>query len=236
MVVHRSPPFPTTQGQRHQPRSYRKPRRERDSSWSTTMLLSCYWLMLSCAVVTCTIWASVGGHLSGRHPCSTRHRCRHRLPGGPRGTAPSAQLLPFPLRPDLRRHARTPRARAAVRVAAARARHAGAGPHAGRGQHTRRHGAAASPGGGWGGVRKGGGRARRGSSRVRFLEGLRHALEEPLHICGSDSTSPPCNSAGRWLHVGWYRSSARPSYSGCYLGSSRHSGRHRDYQPSLQLR
>jgi hypothetical protein len=41
-------------------------------------------------------------------------------------TAPSVQLLFFPLIPDLRRHARTPHARAGVRVAAARARHAGA--------------------------------------------------------------------------------------------------------------
>lgn len=57
---------------------------------------------------------------------------------------------------SLRRHARTPRARAGVRVAAARARHAGARPHAGRGTHARRHGAAALPGGG----RAGGRRAR----------------------------------------------------------------------------
>ncbi len=43
-----------------------------------------------------------------------------RLPGAPMVRPPSAQLLPFPLRPDLRRLARTPRARAGVRVEAAR--------------------------------------------------------------------------------------------------------------------
>ena len=75
-----------------------------------------------------------------------RHGCRHyRLPGGPHGTAPSAQLLPFPLRPDLHRNARTPRARAGL-----------SRPHA------RRHGAAASPGGGWGG---GGARGRAEGAR-----------------------------------------------------------------------
>jgi hypothetical protein len=115
---------------------------------------SCYLLMLSCAVVTCTIWASIG-----ERPPPVLHGTDAGIGsrGPPSCTAPSAQLLPFPLRPDLRHHARTPRARAGVRVAAARAQRGLATPAPGRtqgaGRTARRHGAAASPGGGWGGAR-----------------------------------------------------------------------------------
>jgi hypothetical protein len=147
-------------------------------------------------------------------------------------TAPSAQLLFFPLRPDLRRHARTPRARVGVRVAAERARHAGAGPHAGRGTHARRHGAAASPGGGWGA--RGRAEGARGEGRAEF--DCRRAYgtlsRNPCTSAAITPAAPPCISVGRRLHAGWCRCPARPWYSGCYLGSSRHGGRHRGYQPS----
>ncbi len=94
--------------------------------------------MLSSAVVTCTIWASVGGRLSAAAATLAPHGtdAGKDSRGGPmawrhpRNSFPShTQTGPAPP------HARTPRARAGVRVAAARARHAGAGPHAGRGPH-----------------------------------------------------------------------------------------------------
>jgi hypothetical protein len=94
--------------------------------------LSCYWLMLARAPSSPA--PSGPASASGRHPCSTRHRCGHVGSRGAHGTAPSVQLLLFPLRPDLRRHARTPHARAGVRVAAARARHATPGRKQGAGR------------------------------------------------------------------------------------------------------
>ncbi len=136
------------------------------SSWSRRCsVMLRYWLMLSCS-------RRHLHHLGQRQrpperppPLLYTAQMQVQVPWAPKvQTAPAAQLLLFPLRPDLRRYARTPRARAAVRVAAARARHNSAGLQAGRGPHARRHGAAASPGGGWGGAREGGGRARRGSS------------------------------------------------------------------------
>jgi hypothetical protein len=149
---------------RHQPRTYRTGSRDAREILHGPR---CSSVMLFAHALLQPSSPAPSGPASRRAAATLapRHRCRHiGSRGVPHGTAPSAQLLPFPLRPDLRRHARTPHARAGVRVAAARARHAGAGPHAGRGPHARRHGAAASPGGGWGGAREGGVRARRGSS------------------------------------------------------------------------
>ncbi len=121
---------------------------------------SCYLLLLSCAVVTCTIWASIGERLPPvLHGTDASIGSRGPPWHGAIRATPSlpTQTGPAPPRED------ATRARAGVRVAAARARNAGARPHTGRGTHARRHGAAAaSPGGGWGGA--GEGRARRGSS------------------------------------------------------------------------
>jgi hypothetical protein len=113
--------------------------------------------------------------------------------------------------PMVRRHPRTPSlstqtgpappredatgTRAGVRVAAARARHAGAGPHAGRGPHARRHGAAASPGGGWGGARQGGGRAR-GEGRAEF-DSRRAYSTHSRNPCTSGAIIPPPLPASR---------------------------------------
>jgi hypothetical protein len=149
--------------------------------------------------------------------------CRYyRLPGGPHGTAPSAQLLPFPLRPDLHRNARTPRARAGVRVAAARARHAGAGRRARDARAAARRGRLA-------GRRVGGARARgraegaRGEGRAEFDSRRAYGTHSrnPSTSAAIIPTLPSLHLGWRRLHAGWCRCPARPWYSGCYLGSSR---------------
>ena len=100
----------TTQGQTPGPRSAganRKPRRERYSSLSTML----------CHVIGSCSHVPSSPAPSGPASAAARARQPPLLHGtdagigsraGPHGTAPSAQLLPFPLRPDLRRHARTP--------------------------------------------------------------------------------------------------------------------------------
>ena len=123
------------------------------------------------------------------HPCSRRHRCRSRRPGGAHGTAPSMQLLfgshsDPPAAGTRGRHAR---ARAGVRVG---------GPHA------RRHGAAASPGGGRGarGGRAEGGAARR-EGRAEFDSRMAYGMPStgtPLCISAAMSPSP-----FSMLHLGW---------------------------------
>ena len=159
--------------------------------------LSCYWLMLSYAPSSPA--PSLGQ--CRRPPERPRPPLLHGTDAGIGSRGPpwhgairatpslSTQTGPAPPREDATRTS-------GRESRGSGARHAGAGPHAGRGPHARRHGAAASPGGGWGGAREGEGRARRGSSRVRLSEGLRHALEEPLHICGNHSPRPP-------PHLGW---------------------------------
>ncbi len=103
-----------------------------------------------------------------------------------------------------------------MRVAAARARHDGAGPHAGRGPHARRHGAAASPGGGWGAC----GRAEgaRGEGRAEFDSRRAYGTHSrnPYTTASIIPTAPPASrlEAPRGL--------VPTLYSGCYLGSSRH--------------
>ena len=151
-------------------------------------------------------------------------------------TAPSAQLLFFPLRPDLRRHARTPRARVGVRVAAERARHAGAGPHAGRGTHARRHGAAASPGGGWGA--RGRAEGARGEGRAEF-DSRRAYGTLSRNPCTSAAIIPPPLPASR-LEGGSTSAGvgARRALGivAAIWGRRGNGGRHRGYQPSPSIR
>jgi hypothetical protein len=86
------------------------------------------------------------------------------------------------------------RTRAGVRVAAARARHAGAGPHAGRGPHARRHGAAASPGEGWGA--RGRAEGARGEGRAEF-DSRRAYGTHSRNPCTSAAIIPPPLPASR---------------------------------------
>ena len=94
----------------------------------------------------------------------------------------------------LRRHVSAPGARAGVSRGSAGSLYAG-GPHAGRGQHARRHGGGRGPRlAGLRGARGGGGRARAARvnlGRVRFSAGILHCLEckgeyieivVPLHV------------------------------------------------------
>ncbi len=128
----------------------------------TTALL-CAWLCVAHVLLMCSLLCRHHLHHVGqrRRPPPLLHGTDAGI--GSRGGAWYGAIRATPSGPAPPREDAT-RARAGVRVAAARARHAGAGPHAGRGPRARRHGAAASPGGGWGGAREGGGRARRGSS------------------------------------------------------------------------
>ena len=159
--------------------------------------------MLSRAVVTCTIWASVGGRLSAAATLAPRHRCRYRLPRRPpwygaiRAT-PSlpTQTGPVPPRED------------ATRMSGRESRGSAGSPGRGAGPDARRHGAAASQGGGRGarGERAEGGAARR-EGRAEFDSRMAYGMPStypPVHICGHESIPPfpCCISAGRGLHVG----------------------------------
>ncbi len=177
------------------------------------------------------LWASVSGRLSGRHPCS---RCRYRHRGPPWYGAIRAtpflptQTAPAPPREDATgtsgRESRCSAGSPRRRRAASRAR--AARPAARRGRLAGRR---------VGGAREGGGRAARvelssilGGLTAR-TRGTRAHLRQSFHLPSLHQGM----SAGRRLHVGWCRCSARPWYSGCYLGSSRHGKRHWGYHPRL---
>ena len=173
--------------------------------------LSCYWLMLSCAVVICTSWASVG-----ERPPPLLHGTDAGIGSrGPPwyGAIRATSSLPIqtgpapPREDDTRTSGRESRQRGLATPA----------PGCTQGAGRTRGGTAQPPprraeGGGGGG---GGGRraeGARGEGRAEFDSRRAYGTHSrnPCTSAAIIPTAPPCISAGRRLHVGWYWCPARP--------------------------
>jgi hypothetical protein len=179
------------------------------------MLLSCYWLMLSCS----------RRHL---HP-GQRRRPPERPPpllhtaqmqaSGSRGPPWHGAIRATPFLPTQTGPA--PPREDATRTSGRESRQRGlATPAPGRtrGAGRTRGGTARPPR-----RAEGGGARGRAEGRAEF-DSRRPYGTHSRNPCTSAAiipTAPPCISAGRRLHAGWYWCPARPWYSGCYLGSSR---------------
>ena len=158
-----------------------------------------YSHMLSSAVVTCTIWASVGGRLSAAAATLAPHGtdAGKGSRGGPmawrhpRNSFPShTQTGPAPPREDATRTSGR-ESRGSARLATP-----APGRTQGVGRTARRHGAASSPGGGWGGAREGDGRAR-GEGLSEFDSRRAYGTLSRNPCTSAAITPPPQHPASR---------------------------------------